>query len=186
MKLEKILKKIESEKPEAGIGVAAATAGILAASLVIKVASKSGLEEVEKESYTIKKDLKSLIKEDMKTYKKYLKAHKSGDEGKAEEYLKKAVETPMKILEQNYRIIELAEIVLDKGKKSMALESYGAAAISKAAINSVYGVIDMNLKGLKDHKYEETIKQRKYELRTKAKTKETHMHIKLGDYVLNK
>ena len=186
MKLEKILKKIESEKPEAGIGVAAATAGILAASLVIKVASKSGLGEVEKESYTIKKDLKRLIKEDMKTYKKYLKAYKSGDEGKAEGYLKKAVETPMKILEQSYRIIELAEIALEKGKKSMALEAYGAAAISQAAINSIYGVIDMNLKELKDHKYEETIKQRKYELRTKAKTKETHMHIKLGDYVFNK
>lgn len=186
MKLEKILKKIESEKPEAGIGAAAATAGILAASLVIKVASKSGLEDVEKESYTIKKDLKSLIKEDMKTYKKYLKAYKSGNEGKAEGYLKKAVETPMKILEQNYRIIELAEIALEKGKKSMALEAYGAAAISQAAINSIYVVIDLNLKELKDHKYEEAIKKRKYELRTKAKTKETHMYIELGNKILNK
>lgn len=186
MNLEKILKKIESGKPEAGIAAAAATAGIIATSLVIKVANKSGLEEVEKESYTIKKDLKNLIKEDMKAYKEYRKAHKSGNEKKAEEYLKKAVETPMKILEQNYRIIELAEIVLEKGKKSMALESYGAAAISKAAINSIYGAIDMNLKELKDNKYEEDIKQRKYELRTKAKTKETHMYIELGNKILNK
>jgi formiminotetrahydrofolate cyclodeaminase len=186
MKLEKILKKIESERPEAGIGAAAATAGIISASLVIKVASKSGLEDVEKESYTIKKDLKSLIKEDMKNYKKYLKAHKSGDEGKAEEYLKKAVEIPMRILEQSYRIIELAETAMDKGKKSMMLESYGAATIGKAAINSAYGIIDMNLKGLKDSKYKEAVKQRAYELRTKAKTKETHMHITLSEYIFKK
>lgn len=183
MKLEKILKKIESEKPESGIGAASAAAGIIATSLVIKVAHKSGLKEIEKESYAIKKDLKSLIKEDMKTYKKYLKACKSGDEGKAEEYLKKAVETPMRILEQNYKIIELAETAMDKGKKNMMLESYGAATISKSAINSSYGIIDMNVKGLKDHKYAEAVKLKAYELRTKAKTKETHMHITLSEYI---
>ncbi|MDP2906501.1 MAG: cyclodeaminase/cyclohydrolase family protein [Nanoarchaeota archaeon] len=186
MKLENILKKIESGKPEAGIVAAAATAGIISASLVIKVASKSGLEEVEKESYNIKNDLKSLIKEDMKAYKKYLKAYKSGNEGKAEEYLKKAVEIPARILEQSYRIIELAETAMDKGKKSMMLESYGAATIGKAAINSAYEIIDMNIKGLKDSKYKEAVKQRAYELRTKAKTKETHMHIILSEYIFKK
>lgn len=186
MKLEKILKKIESEKPEAGIGAAAATAGILASSLVIKVASKSGLGEVEKESYTIKKDLKNLIKEDIKAYKAYIKAYKSKDEEKINEALKHAVETPMRILEQSYRIIELAEIAMDKGKKSMMLESYGAATIAKAAINSAYGIIDMNIKGLKDIKYKEDVKQRAYELRTRAKTKETHMHITLSEYIFKK
>jgi len=130
--------------------------------------------------------LKNLIKEDSKAYKSYMKAYKSKDEKKIEESLKKAVETPMKILEKSYRAIELAEIVMEKGKKSMMLESYGAAAISKAVINSAYGIIDMNLKDVKDVGYKESTKQKAYELRTKAKTKETHLHIHLSEYIFKK
>lgn len=186
MKLEKIIKKIESEKPEAGIGAATAAAGIIAASLVIKAANKSDLEEVKREAYAIKNDLKNLIKEDMKAYEAYMKAYKSKDEEKTKKALEYAVETPMKMLEQSYRLIELAETAMDKGKKSMMLESYGAATIAKAAINSAYEIIDMNLKGLKDSKYKEDIKQKAYELRTRAKTKETHMHITLSEYIFKK
>ncbi len=186
MKLEKILKKIESDKPEVGIGAASAAAGIIATSLVIKVASKSGLKEIEEESYSIKKDLKNLIQQDMEAYKAYVKAYKSKDGNKLTEALKQATETPMKILENSYRIVELAEIVLEQGKQSLALEAYGAATIAKAAINSAYGIIDMNIKGLKDTKYKEAVKQNAYELRTKAKTKETRMHIILSDYIFKK
>lgn len=186
MNLEKIIKKIESEKPEVGIGAASAAAGIIATSLIIKVAHKSGLKEIEQESYNIKKDLKNLIQQDMKAYKSYVKAYKSKDENKLTETLKQATETPMKMIEKNYRIIELSEILLEKGKQNLALESYGAATIAKAAINSAYGIIDVNLKDIKDQKYKESVKQQKYELRTKAKAIETRMYIKLGDIIFKK
>lgn len=150
------------------------------------MANKSSLEDVKKEAYTIKSDLKNLIKEDVKAYKAYMKAYKSKDEEKIKKALEYAVETPMRILEQSYRIIELAEIAMDKGKKSMMLEAYGAAAIAKAAINSAYGIIDLNLKGLKGYEHEKAIKEKKYDLRTKAKTKETHMHIILSEYIFKK
>jgi len=186
MNLEKLIKKIESEKPESGIGAASAATGIIATSLIIKAAHKSGLKEIENESYTIKKDLKNLIKQDMEAYKTYIKACESKDEKKIEKSLKKAVETPMRILKQDYRIVELAEIVLEKGKQSLALESYGAATIAKAGINSAYGIIDVNLKDVKDQVYKESVKQEKYELRTKAKAIETRMYIKLGDIIFKK
>ena len=153
MNLEKILKKIESEKPEIGIGTAAATAGILAASLVIKVASKSGLKEVEKDAYIIKNELKNLIKEDSKAYKEYIKAYKSKDKQKIKEALNYIIETPIGIAEQSYKIILLAEAALKQGKKSMVLEAYGAAKIGRAAVESAAEIADFNLKELKYKKY---------------------------------
>ena len=50
MKLEKLVRNIESDDPAIGIGTAVAASGILASRLVIKIAKKSNLEDVRKEA----------------------------------------------------------------------------------------------------------------------------------------
>lgn len=186
MNLEKIIKKIESKDPSTGIGAAAATAGILAASLVIKIANKSGLENLRLESKGIKKELTKLAKEDRKAYKAYIKACKSKNEEKIKESLEYAIETPIAIAEKSYKIIELAETALENGKKSMVLEAYGAAIIGRAAVESAVEIAEVNIKELKDKTYKEKVIPKKYELIMAAKAKETEVRAKAGYYIYKK
>ncbi len=186
MNLEKILKKIESKDPSIGIGAAAATAGILAASLVIKIANKSKLESLKQESEEVKKDLKDLLKEDQKAYKDYVKAYTSGKEENIKKSLKYAIEIPIRIAEKSYRVMELAEIALEQGKKSMVLEAYVAATIARAAVESAVEIAELNLRELKDAEYDKEIRPKKYDLHMMAKSKETEIHVKAGAYIYKK
>lgn len=179
MKLEKAIKKIESDDPSTGICAAAATAGILAASLVIKVANKSGLEELKSKSEETKKELELLIKEDKKAYKKYVKACKSKDEEKIKESLEYAIQTPLMIAEQSYKMMEQAEYALENGKKSMVLEAYGAALISRVAVEAMIETSAFMEQQQKD----KPLRLRKYELREMARKKEKSISAKAIPYI---
>lgn len=179
MNLKDLIKKIESEDPSTGICAAAATAGLIATSLVIKVAKKSGLEELKKNSEETKENLTRLIKEDRKAYKAYAKAYKSKDEEKIKQALEYAIQTPMMIAEQAYKVMELAERVLERGKKSMVLEAYGAAMISKAAVEAAIETSAFMEQQQKD----KPPRLRKYELRKMAKKKEEEITAKALPYI---
>lgn len=179
MSLRNIIKKIESENPSIGICAAAATAGILAASLVIKIANKSGLEELKRKSEETKKELERLIKEDKKAYKKYVKAYKSKDEEKIKESLEYAIQTPLMIAEQSYKMMEQAEYALENGKKSMVLEAYGAALISRAAVEAAIETSAF----MEQQDKNKQPRLRKYTLREMAKKKEEEIIAKALPYI---
>lgn len=183
MNLEKVIRKIESDDPAFGIGTAAAATGILAARLVIKIAKKSKLEEIKKESEKIKEELTKLIKEDQKAYNSFIKAYNSKDEEKINEALKQATETPIKMAEQSYKIMELAEVALEKGKKSMVLEAYGAACISDAAVESALEVAESNIRQLKDELFDSKQRPNMYQLRMMSRDKKTDIKLKAAPYI---
>lgn len=186
MNLEKTITQIESEDPAIGIGTATGVAGILAASLVLKIANKSRLEEVKKECEKVKKNLTKLIKEDTKAYEAYMKAYKAKDEKKIKKALEYAIVTPIKIAEQSYRVMELAQTALEYGKKSMALEACGAAHLGRAAILSTLEIIELNLKELKDDEYGEKIRIKKYDLDRASYQKEAEILAEAMPYIYDK
>ncbi|MBL7100705.1 MAG: cyclodeaminase/cyclohydrolase family protein [Nanoarchaeota archaeon] len=179
MKLETIIRRIESDDPAIGIGTATAALGILATRLMIKVARKSNLEDIQKESEKIKRKLAKLMREDVKAYKDYMEAYKSKDEEKTEQALKYAIETPMKMAEQGYKILELSKIAVEKGKKSLALEVYGASLLGSATVTAALKIVDINLQELNDHKYEKIITPKKKSLAMNSKYAETEIYFKI-------
>lgn len=186
MNLEKTIEKIESDDPAIGIGTAAAATGILAARLVIKIANKSGLKKIKRQSNKAKKELINLIKKDMKAYDSFMKAYRAKDEAKMEKTLKYATETPIKIAEQSYKIMEFAEVALEEGKKSMVLEAYGAACMGEAAVESALEIAEANIRQLGDKEFDKKHRQRMYSLRMMSRNKKSEIHVKSAPYIYKK
>lgn len=180
MELEKIIRQIESKDPAIGIGTAAAATGILAARLIIKIAKKSEQEHIKKETEKAKRELAKLIREDIKTYKNYMEAYKSKDDKLIKETLKHAIETPMKIAEKSYRLMELLADSLDKSKKSMALESYGALSLASSSISLGIEITKLNLRILKDEGYEKEITSRRERIHVLARNKKIEIYLKIS------
>lgn len=185
MKLEKIIRQIESNNPAIGIGTATGATGILATRLIIKIAKKSKLKELKKESEKTKRKLAKLIREDIKAYKNYMEAYKSKDEEMIDKSLKYAIETPMKIAEQGYKILELSEIALEKGKKSLALESYGASALGSFTVSNAIRIINLNLESLKDERHKKELITKRDELTNKARSKKFEIYSRFSNNFIN-
>ena len=179
MKLEKIVRQIESNDPAIGIGAAAGATGIIATRLLKKVAKKSKLEELKKESEKTKRMLAKFMRKDIKAYKNYMEAYRLKDEEKIELALKYAIETPMKIAEQGYKILELSKTAAEKGKKSLALETYGASLLGSATVTAALKIVDINLEDLKDEIYKNSIISKKQSLHLESKYAETEIYFKL-------
>lgn len=179
MKLETIIQQIESNNPAIGIGTATGASGIIATRLLKKIAKKSNLEELRKESEKTKRELARLIREDIKAYTGYMEAYKTKDEEKIKQALKYAIETPMKIAEQGYKILELSKTAVEKGKKSLALEAYGASLLGSAMVTAALKIIELNLKGLKDDKHREVINSKKQSLYIDSRYAETEIYFKI-------
>ena len=181
MNLENTLTEIESNKPEVGIGTAAATAGLLAASLVMKVANKSKLDALQAECEKAKNKFEYLLDEDQKAFKEYMAAWKSKDASAIQYALRYATETPLMMAETAYKIMELAETALNDGKKSLALEAYGAAYIGKASLECALEVVEMNMQDLEDQVYISQATKTKNDLHYNGRNKLKHMQ-KIGNF----
>jgi len=176
MNLEKVLKRIESNDSASGIGSAAATAGVLAASLAIKVAHKSKLYKLKKDIRNIQSKLIILIDKDRQAFKDYVKSLRSKDKKRIEYNLKHATETPLMIAEKSCKLLELTEEVFDKGNISLALEAYGAASLGNASVLSATSISEMNCLYLKDEKYVKYVEAKVAYLNSLAEDKMNYIH----------
>ncbi|MBU4501024.1 MAG: cyclodeaminase/cyclohydrolase family protein [Nanoarchaeota archaeon] len=183
MKLEEAIRKIESKDPAIGIGTAAGASGVLAARLVIKAAKKSNLPELQKEAEKKKKNLVRLINEDMKAFKNYMTAYKTKDDKKIQDALKYAIEIPIKIAEESYELMQIADNTFHKGKKSMVLEIYGAASLCKTSIQSATEIAKLNLEDIKDKQYKKKMDTVRFQLKFKAEHKEQMMYTTVKNYL---
>lgn len=186
MKLEKFIKELESKKPYPGGGSAAALAAVLSTSLIIMVANISDLKKMRRETQKVKKRLEKLITKDAEAYQKVVEAYRTKDKKKISKALKYATEIPMKIAEESYNAMELAEKVYGQGKKSTATDIYTAVVLARASVESSLEIAELNLRSLKDKKYDGKIRPKKVELHNMARTKETEMHVKVGSYIYSK
>lgn len=191
MKLTDFVDEVSRESPAPGGGSIAALAGALAASLSSMVsnltANKRGSEEVDKilnktaeDCQQIKEELVKAIDEDTNAFNEYMNArrlpNKTDEEKKAREEamqagLKQAVMVPLNTAKQSFRAIEIAEDVAKKGNPNSITDvGVGAQSAYTGVLGGIYNVL-INLKDIKDEKFNSDMRKTCAELKAKAQKK---------------
>ncbi len=178
MNLKKIIQKIESENPAVGIGTAAGVQGILAASMIIKIANIRKFPELKTKTKKVKKRLKQLIELDSKAFNDVMKAYKTKDKDKIQYTWKIATEKPWQIAQESYKLMEIAEDLLDKGENNLKLEAYGAVIAGKSAVISALEIVEANLRYVKDKNYFQEMQSKRSKLYNKTEYKEAMIRAK--------
>lgn len=191
MKLTDFIDEVSRESPAPGGGSIAALAGALGASLSSMVsnltANKRGSDAVDKilneaaeQCQQIKEALVKAIDEDTNAFNSYMNArrlpNKSAEEKKIREEamqagLKQAVMVPLNTAKQSLRAIEIAEVVAKNGNPNSITDvGVGAQSAYTGVLGGVYNVL-INLKDIKDQKFNEEMKKTCAELKEKAQKK---------------
>ena len=191
MKLTDFIDEVSRESPAPGGGSIAALAGALGASLSSMVsnltANKRGSDTVDKilndaaeQCQQIKEALVKAIDEDTNAFNSYMNArrlpNKSAEEKKIREEamqagLKQAVMVPLNTAKQSLRAIEIAEVVAKNGNPNSITDvGVGAQSAYTGVLGGVYNVL-INLKDIKDQKFNEEMKKTCVELKEKAQKK---------------
>ncbi|GJQ42968.1 MAG: hypothetical protein JETCAE03_24660 [Ignavibacteriaceae bacterium] len=191
MKLTDFIDEVSRESPAPGGGSIAALAGALGASLSSMVsnltANKRGSDAVDKilneaaeQCQQIKEALVKAIDEDTNAFNSYMNArrfpNKSVEEKKIREEamqagLKQAVMVPLNTAKQSLRAIEIAEVVAKNGNPNSITDvGVGAQSAYTGVLGGVYNVL-INLKDIKDQKFNEEMKKTCAELKEKAQKK---------------
>lgn len=191
MKLTDFIDEVSRESPAPGGGSIAALAGALGASLSSMVsnltANKRGSDTVDKilndtaeQCQQIKEALVKAIDEDTNAFNSYMNArrlpNKSAEEKKIREEamqagLKQAVMVPLNTAKQSLRAIEIAEVVAKNGNPNSITDvGVGAQSAYTGVLGGVYNVL-INLKDIKDQKFNEEMKKTCAELKEKAQKK---------------
>ena len=191
MKLTDFIDEVSRESPAPGGGSIAALAGALGASLSSMVsnltANKRGSDAVDKilneaaeQCQQIKEALVKAIDEDTNAFNSYMNArrlpNKSAEEKKIREEamqagLKQAVMVPLNTAKQSLRAIEIAEVVAKNGNPNSITDvGVGAQSAYTGVLGGVYNVL-INLKDIKDQKFNEEMKKTCVELKEKAQKK---------------
>lgn len=191
MKLTDFIDEVSRESPAPGGGSIAALAGALGASLSSMVsnltANKRGSDAVDKilneaaeQCQQIKEALVKAIDEDTNAFNSYMNArrfpNKSVEEKKIREEamqagLKQAVMVPLNTAKQSLRAIEIAEVVAKNGNPNSITDvGVGAQSAYTGLLGGVYNVL-INLKDIKDQKFNEEMKKTCAELKEKAQKK---------------
>jgi formiminotetrahydrofolate cyclodeaminase len=193
------LKKTSSSNPVPGGGSAAALIAALAASLSEMVANLTiGRHEfgsVEKEMKEIanvaagfRKKLLKDIDNDSEAYGKVLAAFKlpkNTDEEKnqrskaIQDALKNAALVPLDVARDAFKIMDLADKVIQRGNKNATTDGVvGAMTARTAALSALYNV-KINLGSITDNAFVEELTQEVEILQRKIEEKEILSHVKL-------
>lgn len=194
MKLTDFIDEVSRESPAPGGGSIAALAGALGASLSSMVsnltANKRGTENIDgllndaaEKAQEIKNKLVKAIDDDTNAFNAYMNARrlpqKTEDEKEARDSamlqgLKEAVAVPFKTAQQSYKAIEIAEVVAEHGNPNSITDvGVGAQVAYTGVLGGIYNVL-INLKDIKDDKYNSQMRSDCAELKRKA-------HSKLND-----
>lgn len=126
--LKDFIDRLASKNPVPGGGSASALAGTLAAALAAMVANltRPPLEKIAKTAEQLKERLYLLIQEDSDAYGLVVTAYRRGKETDIQNALKKAAQSPLEIAETSIKILDLLEILTEKGNKN-AITDCGVA-----------------------------------------------------------
>ena len=180
MPLEEFTSQLSSKEPVPGGGGAAALAGALGAALGGMVANltigKPKYADVEDEvmglkvaAYRVQKDLLALVEKDAEAFKPLAGAYRmaSGtDEEKAEKErvlqacLKNALMPPLEIMEKCAEALEMLEKLAEKGSVLAVSDAGCGAALAKAAMQSAWLNVRINLSMIKDEKFTDEMDSR--------------------------
>lgn len=191
MKVTDFVDEVSRESPAPGGGSIAALAGALGASLSSMVsnltANKRGSEKVDDilndaadKCQEIKLALVKAIDEDTNAFNAYMEARrlpdKTDDEKKTKEEamqngLKQAVYVPLNTAQLSYQAIEIAEVVVKNGNPNSITDvGVGAQTAYTGVLGGIYNVL-INLKDIKDEKFNDDMRNTCTALKTKAQSK---------------
>lgn len=180
LKLIEFVEKTASSDPVPGGGSIAAVSGTLGASLAEMVANltvgKKKYENVEnvmieiaEEAKEIRNTLLDYIEKDSQAFNRVMAAFKlpkETDEEKStrketiQSRLKKAAEIPFEIAEKSFKIMDLAETVVEKGNTNAVTDGLVAAMMSRTAVLSAILNVKINLESIKDEEYVKTMTEK--------------------------
>ena len=167
------VKELSTNSPAPGGGSVSALAGSLGAALSSMVAalthekkemldSKPEMDRVGMESQALKDRLAYLVDEDTHAFNKLMDANRltaTNDEeqtakNEAIEIANKyAIDIPMETAEKCFRVIELAEILVEKGNPNSVSDAGVAAEVSLAGLRGACMNVMINIPGVEDESY---------------------------------
>ena len=184
------VEELSTNSPAPGGGSVSALAGSLGAALSSMVAalthekkemldSKPEMDRVGMESQALKDRLAYLVDEDTHAFNKLMDANRltaTNDEeqtakNEAIEIANKyAIDIPMETAEKCFRVIELAEILVEKGNPNSVSDAGVAAEVSLAGLRGACMNVMINLPGVEDESYCNEKKNAVNDLIEKAKS----------------
>ena len=167
------LEELSTNSPAPGGGSVSALAGSLGAALASMVAAlthekkelmvlKPEMDEVGIEAQSLKDRLNLLVDEDTVAFNKVMEANRmlaatDGERatkavavGKANKY---AIEIPLEAAECCFRVIELSEILVEKGNPISVTDAGVAAEVGLAGVRGAAMNVFVNLSGVDDNSY---------------------------------
>jgi formiminotetrahydrofolate cyclodeaminase len=168
-KLNEFLDELASSSPAPGGGSVSALLGALGSALTSMVCrlteGKKGYETVTEdirkvleESEKIRKRTSELIDEDTEVFNEVMRAYKTPKENPdrgniIQDALKKATESPLKVMRECYRVLELSKIIAEKGNINSVSDAGVAALVARAGIQGAKLNVMINLKSVKDEEF---------------------------------
>ncbi|MDN5343019.1 MAG: methenyltetrahydrofolate cyclohydrolase [Oceanotoga sp.] len=179
MTLNEFTEKIASSDPVPGGGSVSAAASAIAASLSKMVASltigkkkyidqEATMKEIFEKSENLRNILLDYIDKDSQAFNEVMnafKAPKETDEEKSkrttliQNATKKAAEVPLNIAKISFEIMQLAEVVVEKGNKNAITDGAVAAMMARTGILGALYNVKINLGSIKDEEYVQRLKK---------------------------
>ena len=162
------VKELSTNSPAPGGGSVAALAGALGAALLSMVAAlthekkemletKPEMDIIGVEAQTLKDRLTFLVDEDTEAFNKVMDANRMAETNDNEQKIKDkavevankyAIEIPMETAEKCFRVIELAEILVEKGNPNSVSDAGVAAEVALAGVSGACMNVLINLPGI--------------------------------------
>jgi len=193
------LEETASNSPVPGGGSIAALSAAFSAALTQMVANltlgKKGYEGVQEEAGFIVKEAERLrgffveyIDKDSDAFNEVMNAFKlPKDTDEKMEHRKKAIQeatklaalVPLDIAREAYKIMALAQVVVEKGNKNAVTDGAVATMLSRTAVLSALYNVKINLSSIKDKEFVEKVSQEVKELEKNVKLKEEEILSKV-------
>lgn len=198
MTIKEFIYETASDSPAPGGGSIAALSAASAAALIEMVANltigKKGYEQVEEEMKELKgvageykERFVNYIDEDSDSFNKIMDAFKlpksTEEEKKArtkviQEGFKGAATVPLNVAKDAFKLLALAEKVIEKGNKNAVTDGAVAAMSARTAVHSALYNVKINLGSIKDEKFVNDTKKKIEELESNVN--------KIEERILNK
>ena len=167
------VEELSTNSPAPGGGSVSALAGALGAALASMVAalthekkemlnSKPEMDEIGVEAQALKDRLSFLVDEDTNAFNKVMDANRmsatTNEERMAKEKAvensnKYAIDIPLETAEKCYRVIEIAEVLVEKGNPNSVSDGGVAAEVGLAGVRGASMNVLINLPGVVDEAY---------------------------------
>lgn len=179
---------LASSSPTPGGGSASALAGALAAGLTSMVCNltigKKKYEEVSEEltrvlqsSEELRQRLTKLVEEDSEAFNRVMAAFRLPKETQEEketrsrqieEATKGAAKVPLEVMEEALRVLDLSQVVAEKGNPNSISDAGVAALLAWSAVEGADLNVEINLSSLKDESFVKGTRVRCEDIKGKA------------------